>query len=211
MEVSRNLDLREVFEAKNLATVMEYLRPKAQETRLSSEFINVLHLMLLTNINKNTPAPEQITRLIENLIYDYSNDLESHYLEKIALFHLDFETIHPFNDGNGRIGRILINFQLLRLNLPPIIIRNKEKKLYYSAFSEYRNQKTSKTMAHIFALALMESLHKRIAYLKGGAIQPLTDFARSQNENPTKLLNAARRQTIPAFRERGVWKIESKQ
>jgi Fic family protein len=229
MEVSRNLDLREVFEAKNLATVMEYLRPKAQETRLSSEFINLLHLMLLTNISEKiagrfrregeyvrvgthiAPAPDQITRLIENLIYDYSNDLESHYLEKIALFHLDFETIHPFNDGNGRIGRILINFQLLRLNLPPIIIRDKEKKLYYSAFSEYRNQKTSKTMAHIFTLALMESLHKRIAYLKGGVIQPLTDFARSQNESPTKLLNAARRQTIPAFRERGVWKIESKQ
>jgi hypothetical protein len=53
----------------------------------------------------------------------------------------------------------------------------------------------------------MESLHKRITYLKGITITPLTEYAKQLKKPAPILLNAARRQTIPAFRERGVWKI----
>lgn len=53
----------------------------------------------------------------------------------------------------------------------------------------------------------MEALHKRLAYLKGQEIVKLVDYARAKGESINSLLNAARRQTIPAFREKGVWKI----
>jgi hypothetical protein len=53
----------------------------------------------------------------------------------------------------------------------------------------------------------MESLHKRTTYLKGEEIIALTDYAKQNDESSNALLNAARRQTIPAFREKGVWKI----
>ncbi len=225
LEVSRNVSLREVFEAKNLARVMEYIRNKSDEVKLSNENIVLLHNMLLANINENIAGryrekeeyvrvgshiaadPRHIPKLITELLATYENSLNEYFLEKIAKFHLEFEHIHPFNDGNGRIGRVLINFQFLDLNLPPIILRNKEKRDYYAALKEYDQKKNHKLMTRLLGLALMESLHKRNAYLQGKRIVPLAEFAERLEKSTQAVLNAAKRQTIPAFRERGVWKI----
>jgi len=224
MEVSHNISLREVFEAKNLARVMEYVKSKSQE-ELTEEKILLLHRMLIENIDEDisgrfrneheyvrvgthiAPAPEHIKRMIEEALITYSSDQETYFVDKIANFHLYFETIHPFNDGNGRIGRVIINYQLYRLGFPGIIIRDKEKKLYYRSFEEYRNNKTTGTAVKVITLALTEALHKRIAYLKGDGIVNLTEYANRIGKPVSAILNAAKRQTIPAFREKGVWKI----
>jgi len=62
-------------------------------------------------------------------------------------------------------------------------------------------------MARIIALGLMESLHKRITYLEGTPIIKLSEYAKGHQKTASSLANAARRQNIPAFREKGVWKI----
>lgn len=223
MEVSRGVSLREVFEAKNLARVMEYVRGKCHE-ELSKEVILLLHRMLINNINDNiagrfrrkneyvrvgshiAPPPEHVERLIGEILIEYSSQMNL-LLEKIAKFHLDFETIHPFLDGNGRIGRVLINYQLYSLGFPGIIIRDKGKKMYYQSFIAYRSNKNTKLMERLISLALLETLHKRIAYLKGQKIIEVTEYAIKIGKPAPVVLNAAKRQTIPAFREKGVWKI----
>lgn len=224
MEVSGNVSLREVFEAKNLARVMEYIGSKIPE-EITKETILLLHQMLLGNIDESiagrfrkqheyvrigthiATAPEHIARMIEEILIGFTSDLENYFTDKIAKFHLDFETIHPFNDGNGRIGRLLINYQLLQSGFPPIIIRDKEKKQYYQAFKEYRNDRKTKVMEKIITLGVTESLNKRIAYLKGYKIIELVEYAAKIGKKTNAVLNAARRQTIRAFREKGIWKI----
>ena len=223
--LSRNVSLREVFEAKNLARVIEYTRKKVKERELGKDLIVLVHQMLIGGIDDAiagrfrgkgeyvrvgayiAPAPEHVERMLETALLEYSSDLGTYFLDRIARFHLDFETIHPFCDGNGRIGRVIINFQLLQHGLPRIIIRNKEKDVYYRAFSDYREKKTTKTMGGILSLALVESLHKRLSYLRGETIIRLSEYIRQKGLSAPAVTNAARRQTIPAFREKGVWKI----
>lgn len=225
MKISRNVSVREVFEAKNLARVMEYTKNKVIDTELSIELILFLHKMLMGNIKDAiagrfrtkgeyvrvgthiAPAPEHVEKMMEAILLEFSSDHINYFADKIAKFHLDFETVHPFCDGNGRMGRVIINYQLAHLGFPNIIIRDKEKQIYYRAFGEYKDSKKTKTMEKIITRALTESLHKRIAYLQGDTIIPLADFAKTNNKSIHALLNAARRQTVPAFREKGVWKI----
>lgn len=224
-EVSRDLNLREVYEAKNLARLNEYMHDKSSTTEITSDLVKLIHQMLIGVINDDiagrfrtkgeyvrvgthiAPPPEQVEGMIQNALCTYSSDHTFHFLSLIARFHLEFETIHPFNDGNGRVGRILINWQLARLGFPPIIIRNKGKEKYYDTFGIYRVNQNIDSLTHILYLALTESLHKRLAYLRGYSIISLSDYAKSQKTILPIILNKARRQTIPAFREKGVWKI----
>ena len=227
MQVTRNVDIREVYEAINLGRVVEYLRNKSKSEDITKDIILLMHQMLISGIDDSiagrfrraneyvrvgtqiAPAPEHIIRMIDQTLIDYKSDHQTFFTDKIAKFHLEFEMIHPFNDGNGRIGRVLINYQLLRLGFPPVIIRNKEKSDYYTAFNEYRDHKNTKRMEKIIALSLMESLHKRLTYLKGQQVVAISKYAKLENKTIQSLLNAARRQTIQAFREKGIWMIGS--
>jgi Fic family protein len=147
-------------------------------------------------------------------MYELVNQYHIHnnwyFLDNIAHFHAEFETIHPFCDGNGRIGRVLINQQLMKLGYPPINIPHKNKKsAYYPLFDTYARTNNYDGFTEMLALLLMESLHKRIAILTSKHLLTVNQRAKQQQKNINTYLNKAKRQTIPAFRIREKWMIST--
>ena len=218
--------IREIYEAKNLASAIEYLMDNP-EKEISVELILKLHKTLLSNIRDEIAGrfrsgkewvrvgthiganPEFVNGFIHDLVRDYNSNNDRYFLEKIAYFHAEFENIHPFGDGNGRIGRLLTNEQLDILSLPPIIIPNKSKfDEYYPAIDEYTKTGKVDKLTELFASLLIEALYRRIAKLTAKKIIPVADWAKNNNINLQSATNKAIRGTIPAFRVRGHWMID---
>ncbi|PJA56018.1 cell filamentation protein Fic, partial [Candidatus Roizmanbacteria bacterium CG_4_9_14_3_um_filter_33_18] len=151
--------------------------------------------------------PEFIEGRIQEILINYNSKIEIPFIHRVAMLHTEFESIHPFIDGNGRMGRVINNYLLTREGFPPIIVRNKEKESYYKALRSYDDFQDYKPMIRVVELSALESLHKRLAYLDGLEIIPLAKYAENNQSSFHSLLNSARRQAIPAFREKGVWKI----
>lgn len=225
IDLDRFINGRELFEAKNLARVVDYINQKSTEKELSLDTILLLHKMLISNIrddiagrfrndnewvrvgNYIAPNPIEILGLLKEMLVQYqTNDVEN-IIRRIAKLHLTFEHIHPFVDGNGRIGRVINNYALIRDNFVPINIKFINRKEYYDAFQEVDKLNTTSIMEGIVGKALMQSYHKRLAYLEGKKIIPLSNYAKQEKISHSNLLNKANRQTIEAFLEKGIWKI----
>lgn len=128
---------------------------------LSEKYIKELHLLLKSGTsdsrkswfavgdykklpnevgNRETVAPEEVHDEISELIADY-NALENVTFEDIIAFHVRFERIHPFQDGNGRIGRLIMFKECLKYNIVPFIIDESHKMFYYRGLSEWDYEK----------------------------------------------------------------------
>ena len=225
LELDRFITQRELFEAKNLARVMEYIDVRAAEVPLTLEVVLFLHRMLITNIQDDiagrfrqdnewvrvashiAPPPSAVIPLLSQMLNEYHANVELHIVKRIARLHLIFEFIHPFIDGNGRLGRALNNYLLIREGYVPINIKYINRTRYYEALSEFDQNRKTDRMEEIVGKALTNSYFKRLAYLEGKAIMSLSQYAKNKKLSLSNLLNKAERQTIEAFTERGVWKI----
>lgn len=94
--------------------------------------------------------PYLIETKMEQLLYDFAASTE-HIVTKLARFHIEFEGIHPFIDGNGRTGRLLVNLELMKSGFPPIDIKFTDRITYYNAFDEYYVKHNLSLMENLFA------------------------------------------------------------
>jgi len=101
--------------------------------------------------------PYLIVPKMEELLRNYLAS-EEHIVTKLARFHIEFEGIHPFIDGNGRTGRLLVNLELMKAGYPPIDIKFTDRIAYYNAFDEYHVKHNSKAMESLFAKYINERL-----------------------------------------------------
>jgi Fic family protein len=225
IDLDRYISDREIFEAKNLARVVEYIDKKAHEQDLTLEGILFMHKMLLSNIrddiagrfregNENVrvgthigASPTDIVNMMEHMMIVYKSNIHESIIERIARLHLTFEHIHPFGDGNGRIGRVIINYLLIREGYVPINIKFIDRAKYYNAFKQFDQSGKTEIMQEIVGRALTNSYYKRLAYLEDKKIVLLDEYAKRTKQSYANALNKARRQTIPAFLERGTWKV----
>jgi len=225
IDLDRYITEREIFEAKNLARVVSYIDKRAKEQELTLEVILSLHKMLISNIrddvagrfrkdseyvrvaNHIAPHPKEVVDRLLKMLAEYNAASHENIIKRIAKLHLAFEYTHPFVDGNGRIGRVINNYVLIREGFVPINIKFIDRKKYYEAFKEFDEKGAATIMEEIVGKALTNSYYKRLAYLEGKKIITLADYAKNNKLSHSNLINKANRQTIEAFLEKNVWKI----
>src|SRR3989344_2059599 len=147
----KNKSLREIYDVQNTEKVFLDIIDTKEE--LSHKFIVFIHEKLMDKIDgrlgyrtsdvrviksnfKATPAPYVKTDMNLLLKWFDENREKLHPLVLASIFHHKFEKIHPFMDGNGRTGRMLLNYILLKKDYPPVVIRTKSRKTYLDALKK---------------------------------------------------------------------------
>lgn len=115
---------------------------------------------------QHTPVqPYLIAPKMEELLRNFVESTE-HIVTKLARFHIEFEGIHPFIDGNGRTGRLLVNLELMKAGYPPIDIKFTDRIAYYNAFDEYHVKRNLSAMENLFAGYVNDRLDMYLDMLK---------------------------------------------
>lgn len=157
---SGTMNVDDIVETANHFKCIDMVIDQANQP-LSETFIKQLHLTLKNGTSDsrkdwfavgeykklpnevggcNTAAPEEVSARIKELLRSY-NAQKQKTLEEIIEFHYKFEAIHPFQDGNGRVGRLILFKECLRNNIVPFIIDEELKMFYYRGLHEWKSER----------------------------------------------------------------------
>ena len=146
---------------------------------LTEQYIKHLHMLLKSGVtDKNavigefktaanevggmeTVEPQKVAGLLKDLVSEY--DSKPMTLYDIAAFHTAFEHIHPFYDGNGRVGRLIILKQCLENDIVPVIINDRDKMFYYMGLKEWQTNNKSERLINVF-LASQDDTEQALKY-----------------------------------------------
>ena len=149
--IPKNRTLREVYDLTNTKKAFDFLNKEKPE--ISLELMENIHDMLLENIDKRTgyrnheirilgqpfkPTPARYVKADITLLLRWlkENEGKIYPLALATFFHHKFEKIHPFSDGNGRTGRMIMNYILIKMNYPPLVISRRFREEYIQAMNE---------------------------------------------------------------------------
>ena len=174
--------LQEHLEAINHKEAFDYVLTLVRDNvELTENIIKQIHSLVLADkrgdrgIYRHIPVrilgaahipvqPYEIEPKMTELLNWYHGSSDN-IIRKLAKFHIEFEAIHPFIDGNGRTGRLLINLELMKAGYPPIDIKFADRVAYYKAFDQYHIEGNLYSMENLFANYLNERLEYFISIL----------------------------------------------
>lgn len=182
--------LREHLDAIGHKDAFEYIYDLSREkTPISEKVIKDIHSLVLMGDRENRgvyrsvpvvivgaehtpPQPYLVPKLIEQLVIDYSELCgQKNIIEAAAEFHLRFESIHPFIDGNGRTGRLILNLELMKNGLLPINIKFADRAKYYGAFEEYARTENPAAFAEMVFRYELYELERYIEIIEGKDVE----------------------------------------
>lgn len=174
--------LRDHLEAVGHRDAFLYVqRLVAEKAPLSEKVIKDVHSLVLMDrpndkgVYRRIPVaitgarheplhPYLVPELMERLIAAQKG-VKRHPIENAAVFHLDFEGTHPFIDGNGRTGRLLLNLMLMRYGYPPVDVKLADKTRYYACFDSYNDDDDAAPMVEMVSEYLTERLERYLEIL----------------------------------------------
>lgn len=175
--------LKDHMEAVGHKEAFDYVRELVKEqVPMSESIIKQIHYLVLADkkddrgVYRRVPVhimgaqhepvqPYLIQPKMEQLMIDYGSSTE-HIVTRLARFHIEFEGIHPFIDGNGRTGRLLVNLELMKAGYPPIDIKFTDRIAYYNAFDVYHVKHDLSVMEKLFAGYVNERLDTYLQMLQ---------------------------------------------
>ena len=175
--------LKEHLEAIGHKEAFDYVGELVKEKAgLSESVIKQIHYLVLADkrddrgVFRRVPVrimgaahepvqPYLIEPKLNELLRNYAES-KDHIITKLARFHIEFEGIHPFIDGNGRTGRLLVNLELMKAGFPPIDIKFTDRLAYYNAFDEYHVKNNLSAMENLFASYVNERLDMYLEILE---------------------------------------------
>lgn len=173
---------REFYEIQNYSNLKDFLSNRTP--KITIDLIKNIHKIILSNIDDNNagsfrkidvgicgtkftpPPPPLVEQELEELLeWLYSNENKIYPIELIALFHQRFEEIHPFSDGNGRVGRELVRILLTKYNFPSLFIGPENRDEYLLSLDK-GNEDEGKSMVQFFISNMISSQNKLIMECK---------------------------------------------
>ena len=107
-------------------------------------------------------APEDVQEEMAELMDELQDLMQEDALTAAAYFHVKFENIHPFADGNGRTGRLAMNYLLVMLGHPPIVVHEEDRKEYYAALEAWDTKQNLKVMISFLRSQTVKTWRKRV-------------------------------------------------
>ena len=197
--------LKEHEEVKGQEYALNFLKEAIKtDESLSLRLIRKFHALMLNDDIKNrgkfkksnneilsagfetTPyylVEEKLTELIEKFNSSENNDL----IMKVACFHADFEKIHPFIDGNGRTGRLLLNLELMKNGYPITVIRNEDRDEYYTALETAQVESNYELLADFIEKSVENTFWMYYKYFDEDTKMKFEEYLKKNGINPKEV------------------------
>jgi len=200
-------DVRALFEQQNQKLCYEFLKDKIlTKEPLSIELVKEIHMVItsgtyderryieneerpgefkkhdyVTGVHEVGSAAKDVEKDLKELIAEVNAYEGKDVLKAAAYFHARFEYIHPFADGNGRVGRTLMNYYLMTHNHPPLIVYNEDKRMYYECLQKYDEAEDLNPLYEFLKYETEKTWEKALALAEGmmSERKGLSDFTQS--------------------------------